>query len=125
VSTQARSLPELLAAGVGGVVLGAALVAAIDGVFALAGLGSFGDLSGMLAALPAVFVFYDEYRSERRRALALLCALLALVLGSGAGYAVSGVTPPLVSGAVAALAAVAVYAVLWYAGTNRLEGAAK
>jgi hypothetical protein len=115
----------LLAAGTGGVLVGAAFVAAIDGVFALAGLGRFGDLSGMFAALPAVFVLFEEYRKERRPALALLCAALALVIGTGAGYAVSGAAPPLVSGAVAALAAVVVYVVLWYVGSRHLEGAPK
>jgi hypothetical protein len=120
-----RSLPELLAAGTGGVVIGAVLVAAVDGLFALAGLGRFGDASGMFAALPAAFVYYDEYRKLRRTGMALLCAVLAVVLGAGAGYAVSGAAPPLVSGAVAALAAVVVYALLWHAGTKHLEGVAK
>lgn len=116
-----RTLPELLMAGVAGVAVGAVLVAAVDGLFALGGLGSFGDASGMLAALPALFVYYDEYRKAPFTGLALLCAVLAVVLGAGAGYAVSGVAPPLGSGAVAALAGAVLYAVLWHTGTRYLE----
>jgi hypothetical protein len=123
VPKEARSLPELLAAAVGGVVLGAGLVAAVDAAFSMTGLGTFGDLSGMFAAFPAVFILYEEYRIRRRTALALLCAVLALVVGTGVGYLVSGAAPPLVSGAVAALAAVVVYVLLWHTATTRWEQA--
>lgn len=119
-----RTLPELLLAGAGAVVLGAVLVVAVDLLFAAADLGGFGRASGALAALPAVFVYLEEYRKRPRPALALLCAVLALILAVGAGYAAAAATglPPLASGIVAAFAGVAVYALLWWVATERTAG---
>jgi len=113
-------MAELLLAGVGGVVLGAVLVVAVDLLFAVASLGGFGRASGALAALPAVFVFHEEYRKRPRLGLAVLCAVLAVILaaGTGAGAAATGL-PPLASGIIAAFAGTAVYAVLWRVATER------
>ena len=113
-------MAELLLAGVGGVVLGAVLVVAVDLLFAVASLGGFGRASGALAALPAVFVFHEEYRKRPRLGLAALCAALAVILaaGTGAGAAATGL-PPLASGIIAAFAGTAVYAVLWRVATER------
>jgi len=120
-----RSLPVLLLAVLGGVLLGAALVAAVDAVFALAGLGRFGDASGMFAAVPAVFVLYEEFRGAQalpgRTAVAAAAGAMALIIAAGAGYAVSGALPPLGSGAVAALASGVAYAIVWYTGRMHLE----
>jgi hypothetical protein len=110
---------------VGGVAIGAVLVVLVDAVFAYAHLGRFGDASGMFAALPAVFVLYDEYVAAAslpgRLPLAALSGVLALIVGSGAGFAVSGLLPPLGSGAVAALVFAVVYAFVWYAGSSHLR----
>jgi hypothetical protein len=115
-----RRLPELLLAGAGGVVLGAVLVVVVDLVFAAAGLGGFGNASGVLAVLPAVFVYLEEYRKHPQGKLAVLCALLAVILAAGAGYGVATVTglPPLGSGIVAAFVGAIVYAVLWHTATK-------
>jgi hypothetical protein len=119
-----RTLPELLLAGAGAVVLGAVLVVAVDLLFAAASLGGFGRASGALAALPAVFIFLEEYRKQPRPGLALLCAALAVILAAGAGFAAAAATglPPLVSGIVAAFAGTAVYALLWRVATERIAG---
>jgi hypothetical protein len=113
-------LGELLLAGAGGVVLGAVLVIVVDLVFALASLGGFGTASGVLAALPATFVFYEEYRKQPLFWLAVLCALLALILAMGSGYGIASVTglSPLWSGIVAASTGAVVYAVLWRIATR-------
>ncbi len=115
-----RGLAELLLAGVGGVVLGAVLVIVVDLVFALASIGGFGSASGVLALLPAAFVYYEEYRKRPLSWLAILCALLALILAAGVGYGIAKATglPPLGSGIGAAFAAAVVYAVLWHTATR-------
>jgi hypothetical protein len=115
-----RGLAELLLAGVGGVVLGAVLVIVVDLVFALANLGGFGSASGVLAILPASFVYSEEYRKLPHAWLAVLCALLALILAAAVGYGTASLTglPALGSGIVAALAASVVYAVLWHTATK-------
>jgi hypothetical protein len=115
-----RGLAELLLAGAGGVVLGAVLVVVVDLLFSASGLGGFGSASGVLAVLPALFVYYDEYRKYPVPALAVTCALLALILAAGAGYGVASATglPPLGSGIAAAFVAAAVYAVLWHTATK-------
>lgn len=115
-----RSLAELLLAGAGGVVLGAVLVIVVDLVFALASLGGFGTASGVLAALPASFVYYEEYRKLPLTWLAVLCALLALILAAAAGYGIAALTglPPLGSGIAGAMTAAVVYAVLWHTATK-------
>lgn len=115
-----RGLAELLLAGAGGVVLGAVLVIVVDLLFSAAGLGGFGSASGVLAVLPALFVYYEEYRKFPAAGVAITCALLAFILAAGAGYAVATATglPPLGSGIAAAFVATAVYSVLWYVGTK-------
>jgi hypothetical protein len=119
-----RTLAELLLAGAGAVVLGAVLVVGVDLLFAVANLGGFGSASGALAMLPAAFVFHEEYRKQPRLGLAVLCAVLALILAAGAGFAVAGAfgLPPLVSGIVAAFVGAVVYAVLWRVATERNAG---
>jgi hypothetical protein len=116
-----RTLAELLLAGAGAVVLGAVLVVGVDLLFAVANLGGFGSASGALAMLPAAFVFHEEYRKQPWPGLALLCAVLALILAAGAGFAMAAAfgLPPLVSGIVAAFAGTVVYAVLWRVATER------
>lgn len=115
-----RTLGELLLAGAGGVALGAVLVIVVDLAFSLVDLGGFGTASGVLAILPAMFVFLEEYRKQPLFWLSVLCALLALILAMGVGYTVAGFTglPPLGSGIAAALAAAVVYAVLWRIATR-------
>jgi hypothetical protein len=115
-----RGLVELLLAGAGGVVLGAVLVIVVDLVFALASLGGFGSASGVLAVLPAAFVYYEEYRKRPLSWLAILCALLALILAAGVGYGIAKATglPPLGSGIAAAFVGAVAYAVLWHTATR-------
>jgi hypothetical protein len=113
-------LGELLAAGAGGVTLGAVLVIVVDLVFSVASLGGFGSASGVLAVLPAVFIFLEEYRKQPSLGMALLCALLAVILAAGVGYATAKATglPPLGSGIAGAFAGALVYAALWHTATK-------
>jgi hypothetical protein len=122
-----RTLVELLLAGAGAVLVGVVLVVVVDLLFAVADLGGFGRASGALGALPAVFIFQEEYRKQPRPALALLCASLALIIATGVGFGVATATgaTPLVSGIVAAVVAVVVYAVLWRVATSASEGTAE
>jgi hypothetical protein len=117
-----RTLVELLLAVAGALVLGAVLVIGVDLLFAVANLGGFGRASGALAVLPAVFIFLEEYRKQPRPGLTALCAVLALILAAGAGYAAAGVggLAPLASGIVAAFVGGVVYAVLWRVATDRM-----
>lgn len=119
-----RTLAELLLAGAGAVVLGAVLVVGVDLLFAVANIGGFGRASGALAMLPAAIIFHEEYRKQPRLGLAVLCAVLALILAAGAGFAVAAAfnVPPLASGIVAALVGTFVYAVLWRVATERNPG---
>jgi hypothetical protein len=119
------SLVEMLAAGLLGGLLSLAILALLDGLLALFGVGSFGHASGWLAAVLPVFLFVDEFRAWRggsaRFAVAPLGVLAGLVLGLIAAGAASSL-PALVSGAVGALVAVSVYSVVWYVGIRWLNG---
>jgi hypothetical protein len=113
-------------AAIGAVVVGALLLLAVDALFSLAGVGEFGRLSGWLAATPTLWLFADEFRAwagqPYRVPLAVVCALLAVVVGTGAGFAVSPLVPPLGSGSLAALVGAVIYALLWHVGIRWAAG---
>ena len=117
-------LPELSAAAAFGTLVGFVGVLLVDGVFALIGLGRFGQLSGWLAAILPVLLFADEVRAWRgvpgRAGAAGLAAVLALVVGFGASALAAGWLPPVGSGAIGALVGVEIYAALWYVGIRWL-----
>jgi hypothetical protein len=115
---------DLLAILLAGIVLGLVAVVLIDLVFAALGAGSFGALSGWLAALLPFLQMTEEFRAWRpvrgRLPVAIIGALLGLLLGLLAASAASYL-PALLSGGVGATVAVLVYGVVWFYGVRRLR----
>lgn len=114
-------LVHLLGTVLAYVVMGTAALAVIDLLFIVAAGGEFGNVSGWVGAVPAVFVFnqrFKRYQGSSRWAV----ALIAIVLGLGAGVAATVFMPatwaPLATGAIGGLVAAFVYSVLWHAGIN-------
>lgn len=112
-------LTDLLAQVLAGFLLTMAGVLLMDGLFALVGLGSFGDLNGWLALIFPIIIFagqFSAFKGERGRLLVtVIGAAIALAVGSiGAGLA--SALPPIGSGAVGALVATVVYATIWHVG---------
>src|SRR5262245_28425630 len=110
------SLSEMLVASGAGALLGFVALVVIDGLFALIGLGSFGNASGWLALILPILLFVDDFRGWRtagwRR---ILVALVAAGLGLGAGLLAANVArplPALVSGAIGAIVFSLIYAVI-------------
>ncbi|MDI1461869.1 hypothetical protein QEZ54_12895 [Catellatospora sp. KI3] len=113
------ALTDLLAFTVVGVLLSVAAMAVFDGAFALLGLGRFGSINGWLAAVFPAMIFVEQFRSARELSGRLPIALLAAVLGIGLGLLAAGLAaglPALVSGALGALVATVLYAVVWHVG---------
>jgi hypothetical protein len=116
-------LPALLGQMVIGLIIGIVGLVLIDGLFALLGLGSFGHVSGWLAAILPVWLFVEEFRAwpgvVLRIGAAAFAALVGLAIGSLVGGA-AGFLPPLGVGAVGAAVATLSYTVLWYFGIRWL-----
>jgi hypothetical protein len=119
-------LVNLLAVALVGFLISVAGLVVIDGLFALIGLGTFGDLNGWLALIFPALIFVEQFRAADRGAarLAVLAvgALVAIGLGTLAAGLVSDL-PALASGAIAALIATVAYCVIWYTGTAYLRRA--
>ena len=117
-------LVELLAWTAAGLVLGVVALVVIDGLSALVGMGRFGRLSGWLAGILPFWLFTEEFRAWRaipaRIGMALICGLLALVVGVAAATLAAGALPPLGSGAVGAAIGAILYGALWYVGIRWL-----
>jgi hypothetical protein len=120
--TQAQRLTrltDLLAQVLAGLVISGVGVLVIDGVFALLGLGTFGDLNGWLALIFPFILFMGQFtlaKGERGRALV---AAVGAILGIGLGVIAAGISnglPPTGSGAIGALVATLVYATVWHVG---------
>ncbi|MBV1851998.1 hypothetical protein [Catellatospora tritici] len=112
-------MTDLLAYTVVGVVLSVAAMAVFDGVFALLGLGRFGSLNGWLAAVFPAMIFVEQFRAAREWSGRLPTAVLAVVAGIGLGLLAASFAaglPALISGALGALVATVVYAVVWHVG---------
>jgi hypothetical protein len=126
-----KNLPELLGAALGATVLGFLALLVVDGLFAVVGHGRFGQLSGWLAGILPFWLFLEEGRNSPatrgKVPLVLVCAVLALVLGSGAAaLAAAANVPPIGSGAIGVAVGAVTYSLLWYVGIRWLadrEGA--
>ena len=119
-------LTELLAYTLGATALGVAMLAAIDGVFALLGFGSFGQISGWISGLLAVFIFVDDFRAWRenpmRWAIAAVGAVLGVVVGLGVVSQLPPFWLPLFNGSIAVAAGAMLYSVLWFIGVRLVGG---
>jgi len=120
-SGREASLTDLLGRVLLGLLVGVVGLVLIDGIFAAVGLGTFGHVSGWLAAILPVWLFAEELRAwsgvTLRSGVAIVGALAGLALGSLAGGATSFL-PPLGVGAVGATVASLCYAVVWYYGVR-------
>lgn len=119
-------LTEMLAYCLLLVAIGVVMLAAIDGIFALLSLGSFGQISGWISGVLAVFMFVDDFRAHKSNPLRWgvtgLAAALAVAAGLGIFIQLPEFWLPLFNGALAVTAAAMLYSVLWYTGI-RLLGA--
>ncbi|WP_199038577.1 hypothetical protein [Glycomyces salinus] len=110
-------LVHLLGTVLAYVVMGTAILAVVDLLFITASGGEFGNISGWVGAVPAVFAFNDRFK-RYRGASRWAVALVGIVLGLGAGIAATvfmpATWPPLVTGAFGGLVAVFGYSVLWH-----------
>lgn len=114
---------DLLAMCAAGIVLSLAVLALIDGAFALAGDDGFGRASGWLAAVLPILVLAEDFRAWResraRWVVAAVGVAVALPLGLLAAGLARGL-PSMFSGAIGAAVAVLAYAALWFYGVRRL-----
>ncbi|BCJ72055.1 hypothetical protein CS0771_15990 [Catellatospora sp. IY07-71] len=113
------SLSDLLGYVLAGWVISMLGLLAFDGLFALLGLGEFGQVTGWLGLIYPVIVFVEQFRAaagERGRiAVAPAAGLVAVVLGLVA-VGLAGGFAPLVTGGLGSLVATVAYAVLWHTG---------
>jgi hypothetical protein len=119
-------LTEFLAYTLMVIAVGVLMLAAIDALFMVLGFGTFGQISGWISGILAVFVFVDDFRAYKDRPSRWLVAIGALLL---AGFAALGILSrlpefwlPLFNGALSVTVAAMLYAVLWFTGI-RLIGA--
>jgi hypothetical protein len=120
---------DLVAMILAGAVAGAVALLALDGLFALIGLGDFGRVNGWLAVVLPVMLLVEEFRAWRGARARVLVALAAAVVAAAAGLLVAGLAgglpgalPSLVSGAVGAATLAVVYSLLWYYGIRAAGG---
>jgi hypothetical protein len=117
------TLPDLLGGVVFGIVLGTIVLVAIDGIFALLGVGKFGTISGWLAGILVVWLFVEEFRAWKgvpaRILVTVLAGVVALIIGAFLGTNL-GTLPAVFAGAIAVAVAGFIYAVLWFFGVRYL-----
>jgi hypothetical protein len=118
-------LPDLVAVALAYALVNAVGLVLIDGVVALLGLTRFGRSSGWLVLILPGLLFFDEVRAWRGFPVRFIAALVAAAVAVGLGLLAAGLAsdlPPLVSGGVGALIAVALYAVIWFPAIRWLTG---
>lgn len=97
------------------------LLMAVDGIASVARHTSFGRVSGWPAAILAAWTFIEDFRAWRIGPARIGVALVAASLGALAGgllASVLGALPPLFAGALAALLACLIYAMIWFFGVR-------
>lgn len=117
------SWPEMAAGVVFNLVVGTAILAAIDGIVAVTGHGTFGRFSGWIAGIMVVWLFVEDFRAWRIGTGRIGVALLGTVAGLGAGVLVARdltVLPNLFAGVVGMLVAGLLYAAIWFFGIRAL-----
>jgi hypothetical protein len=120
---------DLVAMTLAGAVAGAVALLALDGLFALIGLGDFGRVNGWLAVILPVMLLVEEFRAWRGARARIPVALGAAAVAAAAGLLVAGLVgglpgdpPGLVSGALGAATLTVVYSLLWYYGIRAAGG---
>lgn len=118
-SKRLTRLADLIGQALAGLVISIVGVLVVDGIFALLGVGEFGDLSGWLALVFPILIFVQQFslaKGDRGRwAVAIVGALVAAALGLIAAGAFPNL-PAIAAGAIGALVATVVYALMWHMG---------
>jgi hypothetical protein len=119
------ALRDLVAVTVAGAVAGAVVLVLLDALFALLGLGEFGEVSGWLAIVLPVMLLVEEFRAWRGVRARIAVAVFAAVIGVAGGLVVAGLAadlPGIVPGALGAVTFTLVYALLWFHGIRAAGG---
>ena len=115
------SATEMIVSVITSVAIVTVLLIVVDGLASVAGRGSFGRISGWPAAILAVWLFIEDFRAWRIGPARIGVALVAAALGALAGgllASVLGVLPTLFTGALGALLACLIYAMVWFFGVR-------
>lgn len=115
------SATEMVISVVASVAIVTVLLIVVDGLASVAGRGSFGRISGWPAAILAAWTFIEDFRAWRIGPARIGVALVAAALGVLAGgllASVLGALPPLFAGALGALLACLIYAMIWFFGVR-------
>jgi hypothetical protein len=119
------NLPEFVGVALAYTVVNGVGLALIDGLIALMGLTDFGRSTGWLMLILPGLLFVDELRAWRGYGVRFLVGIVSAVVAIGVGLigaAVAHDLPPILSGGVGAVIAVAVYAPLWFLSIRSLTG---
>ena len=119
------SASEMVISVITSVAIVTVLLIVVDALASVAGRGSFGRISGWPAAILAVWLFIEDFRAWKIGPARVGVALVAAALGALAGgllASVLGVLPPLFAGALGALLACLIYAMIWFFGVRLVAG---
>jgi hypothetical protein len=119
-------LVDLLAIALVGFLISVACLLLIDGIFALIGLGDFGDVNGWLSLIFPALIFVEQFRAADKGAARLVALLVAALCAIGLGALAAGLVsglPAIASGAIAAGVATMVYCLIWHVGMTYLRRA--
>jgi hypothetical protein len=114
-------LIDLLAVALVGFLISVAGLLVVDGLFALIGLGDFGDLNGWLGLIFPALIFVEQFRAADKGGARIVALLVAAVCAIGLGALAAGLVsglPAIASGAIAALVATLVYCLVWHVATH-------
>ena len=118
-------LPEFVGVALAYTAVNAVGLLLIDGIIALIGSADFGQSTGWLMLILPGLLFFDELRGWRGYGVRFLVGIIAALVAIGLGLLAAGLAsdlPPIVSGGVGAVVAVAVYAPLWFLSIRWLTG---
>ncbi|MET8249871.1 hypothetical protein [Micromonospora sp. NPDC005197] len=118
-----RTLGDLLGVCLAGVVIGVLALVLFEWAFASFGAGDFGHTNGWLAVILPAWLFWDDFRAWDFGAARVVAAFVALAVAVLVGLLVAGLAagfPPLLSGALGALAFTVAYALVWFRGVRWL-----
>ncbi|WP_020522445.1 hypothetical protein [Catelliglobosispora koreensis] len=116
---RASRLADLLAQSFAAFLISIAGVLIIDGLFALLGLGKFGDMNGFLALVFPIIFFAGQYSAAKGERGRPLVAAIGAFFGLGVGSISAGMFPdmsPIGTGALGAFVATIIYATIWHVG---------
>jgi hypothetical protein len=124
-SGRLATIGDLLGTALAGLVIGAVLLLAFEGVLSLTRVSEFGHTSGWLTLILPLWLFTEEFRAADLGPYRFVVAVLAAGFGVAAGMSFAGlvapVFPTLFSGMVGAGACTVVYCLVWFYGLRWLS----